>query len=111
MAIGDWTEDDVRNGLRTPNGELVGGLNVHDYEKGHKDFKAGIAPPSLTSASYDLGRRRAAENAEAKADIRAMLDRQWDEADKRMESILRGHPEALADYRARMADIRARQKS
>lgn len=109
MAIGDWSEEDVKNGLRTPRGELVGGLNVLDYTKGRDDFSAGIAPPEVTSASYDLGRRRAAEDAEEKADLLARLERDAAESNRRVRELLKDRPDVLAAYDKSMAAIAAKR--
>lgn len=56
---------EINQGLREPGGALIGGLHALDYNKGHEDFAAGRPPPdSLTSTSYDLGRKRAGGKAE-----------------------------------------------
>ena len=49
------------NGLRTAGGSLAGGLDALYYSDGAADYRAGRAPPRITSASYDLGRQKAAE--------------------------------------------------
>lgn len=102
MAVGDWTEEDVKNGLRTPTGEMVGGLNVLDYAQGRRDFADGTAPPLVTSASYDLGRRRASEEAEAKADLMARLATEAAERDRRVRELLYDRPDLLAEYERAM---------
>lgn len=102
MAVGDWSEEDVKNGLRTPTGAMVGGLHVLDYVEGRRDFKAGNPPPAVTSASYDLGRRRASEEAEAKADLLARLAKEDAERDQRMREILKDRPDLLAEYERAM---------
>jgi hypothetical protein len=104
--IGDWTEQDVRNGLRTATGELVGGLNVVDYAQGRRDFATGAAPPQTTSASYDLGRRRASEEAEAKTDMLAQLAREEEARDARVRELLKGRPDLLAEYERAMRKFR-----
>src|SRR6185312_10098436 len=106
MTIGDWSEEDLKNGLREPGGALVGGLNVFDYAKGHADFKAGNAPPSVTSSSYDLGRRRASEEAEAKADFLAMLEQRQRESEQKVRQILKDHPDILRECEQKMVEIR-----
>lgn len=110
MAVGEWSEEDVKNGLRTADGALVGGLVVLDYAQGWDDFNTGAPPPPVTSASYDLGRRRAAEKAEAKADFDAWMAREEAERDRRFRHLLKDHPDALAEYEQKIAAIRARQK-
>lgn len=102
MAIGDWTEEDVKNGLRTATGQMVGGLDVLDYAQGRRDFAEGTPPPPVTSASYDLGRRRASEEAEAKADLMARLARESAETDRRVRALLHDRPDLLAEYEQRM---------
>jgi hypothetical protein len=98
MAIGEWSEDDVKNGLRTPTGQMVGGLDVLDYVKGREDFENAVAPPDVTSASYDLGRFRASQNAEEKANLLAHLDREAAERHQRMRHLLKDRPDLLAEY-------------
>jgi len=102
MSVGDWTEDDVRNGLREPSGELVGGLDIFAYVQGRDDFVAGRAPPPITSASYDLGRLRAAEDAAEKAALRQWMEQENAERDLRVRALLRSHPAELAAYEAAM---------
>ena len=102
MAIGDWTEEDVKNGLRTPTGQLVGGLDIIDYQQGRDDFAAGATPPDVTSASYDLGRRRASEEAEARVDLLAQLERDRQERDRRIRELLKDRPDLVAEYEAQI---------
>src|SRR5688572_15643068 len=102
MAIGDWSEEDVKNGLRTPTGQLVGGLDVLDYVQGREDFAAGNPRPPVTSASYDLGRRRASEEAEAKADLLARIAREAEEHDRHIRELLHDRPDLLAEYEQAM---------
>ena len=102
----------TRNGLRDERGSLIGGLHVFDYVQGMEDFESGNPPPDMTSPSYDLGRQRAAEQAEAKADAKATaelyLKRHFEESDRRMKEIL--SPEHYAEYRAKMDEIDARKR-
>lgn len=53
------------NGLRTAGGSLAGGLDALDYSDGAEDYRNGRPPPRITSASYDLGRQKAAEQRTA----------------------------------------------
>lgn len=108
MAIGDWSEEDVKNGLRSPTGGLVGGLVVLDYIAGRADFAAGTPPPTVTSASYDLGRRRAAEDAEERADFIAKLQQRNREANERVRAALKDRHELLEEYDRNMAAIHAK---
>ena len=55
---------EIAQGLRDKNGALIGGLVVFDYLDGIRDWKAGTPPPQITSTSYDLGRSKAARDAE-----------------------------------------------
>lgn len=96
----------IRNGLRDERGSLIGGLVVEDYAQGMRDYKARAEPPRVTSPSYDLGRQRAAEEAEACADLMAKLRREQDEQDARMREVLKDHPAVLAAWEAKMAELR-----
>jgi hypothetical protein len=107
-VIGDWSEEDVKNGLRTPTGQMVGGLDIIDYVRGREDFASGAAPPAVTSASYDLGRRRASEAADAKADFLAQLARERAVTHQRVRELLSDRPDLLAEYEARIAAIDAK---
>src|SRR6185437_15638425 len=100
MTVGSWTEEDVKNGLREPSGALVGGLVVLDYAQGHKDYHEGAAPPPVTSASYDLGRRRALEEHEARLDALAEEARRQRETDQRIRELLKDRPDLIAEYEA-----------
>lgn len=102
MAIGDWSEEDVKNGLRTPTGQMIGGLDILDYAQGRRDFQAGAQPPHVTSASYDLGRRRALEEAEAKAGLMDRLAKEDEEGHQRVRELLRDRPDLLAEYEQAM---------
>lgn len=103
MAVGDWTQEDVDNGLRSPTGQLLGGLNVLEYVQGRKDYAAGALPPRITSSSYDLGRRRASEEAQAKADVLSIINTRRQESDRLIRELLRGSPALLAEYDAAMS--------
>lgn len=76
------------NGLRDATGTLIGGLVVFDYLDGMRDYNTGAAPPDMTSPSYDLGRQRAAEKAEEKADILRKIKEDDRRRMERMKEIL-----------------------
>lgn len=96
---------EIEQGLRKPSGELIGGLNVLDYNQGHVDYYAGIAPPKgITSVSYDLGRKRAARNAEQKADILREIKERQEESHRQIRDLLSHRPDLLAEFNAKMKD-------
>lgn len=97
---------EIEQGLREPSGALIGGLHVEDYVRGHKDYEAGNPPPDgLTSVSYDLGRRRAAEKAERLADMLRAIDDRNAESHRRVREMLAHKPELLAEYEASMERV------
>ncbi len=99
--------DEIAQGLRNVNGGLIGGLHVEDYVAGICDFEAGNPPPKgITSASYDLGRKRARETAEVIADINARQDA----SHQKVRELLADKPELLADYDRQIAAIRSGRK-
>lgn len=100
--------DEIAQGLREPGGALFGGLNVLDYVQGIEDFKAANPPPRMSSASYDLGRRRAREDAELEADVMTAIETQQERSHQAVREILRDRPDLLADYDAKVAEIRRR---
>ena len=99
-------EDEIRQGLRDPGGALIGGLYVEDYVQGIEDWEADRPPPKFTSTSYDLGRARAREKAEATTDVLAAHEREMEARHQRVREMLAGHPDVLADYDAKMAELR-----
>ena len=104
-------EDEIAQGLREPTGALIGGLNALDYVRGIEDFEAGRpAPEGLTSTSYDLGRSRARDRAEANADIAAFLRRESETRHAKMRELLAHRPDILAEYEAKIAEIEARSQ-
>jgi hypothetical protein len=100
--------DEIAQGLREPGGALIGGLHVEDYNQGFEDFAAGNPPPRMSSVSYDLGRRRAARDAEITADVMAKLEAQQERSHQAVREMLRDKPDVLADYDAKIAAIRNR---
>lgn len=103
-------EDEIAQGLRHPSGALTFPLNVDDYNQGFVDFKAGTEPPKFTSASYDLGRARARQEAEINATFLDRLRAEDEWRDKVMHELLKDHPAVLADYEAKIAEIRGKRK-
>lgn len=94
---------EIDQGLRKPSGELIGGLHVEDYVQGHKDFKAGTpAPNGLTSVSYDLGRHRAAQEAEQKADILRKVEERNAASQAKVRELIAHRSDLLAEYDAKM---------
>ncbi|MGA7998425.1 MAG: hypothetical protein WCA28_26480 [Bradyrhizobium sp.] len=86
------------NGLRDEHGRLIDGLVVEEYGQGIDDYNTGATPPEISSASYDLGRQRAAEQ-EAKK--RAFFKRQADEHRRRMLAMQELLPPDLFEQYAR----------
>jgi len=60
---------DNKSQLHDESGALIGGLDVLEYNKGIEDYDNGIAPPDVTTTSYDLGRQKAAERASSRRSI------------------------------------------
>lgn len=100
--------DEIAQGLREPGGALIGGLVVLDYVQGIEDFKAGNPPPRMSSTSYDLGRRRARADAELEVEVMAKLEAEQERSHQAVRDMLRDKPDVLADYDAKIAEIRAR---
>jgi hypothetical protein len=100
-------EMEIAQGLREPGGALIGGLQVEDYLQGRADYESGAEPPKVTSTSYDLGWRRAADEAEALADLKADLKRRSEASHAMMQELLKDRPDLLAEYNARIAAIEA----
>lgn len=98
--------DEIAQGLRDEHGGLIGGLVVEEYNQGHIDFEEGTAPPAFTTTSYDLGRQRAARLAAEQRAVKDWMRREDDRRERAMAEILADHPEALAEYRAKIAEIR-----
>lgn len=101
-----------RNGLRDERGALIGGLVVEDYVRGMKDFDASAPPPDFTTASYDLGRQRAADEAEARRNAEAVLarvQRQHQDGLSRTRALLmeQGRPDLVAELDGKLAAIDA----
>lgn len=97
---------EIEQGLREPSGALIGGLDVLEYSQGHKDYDAGMSPPQgITSVSYDLGRKRAAEAAEQKADILREINERQEESHRRIREMLSHRPDLLAEFNAKLEAI------
>jgi hypothetical protein len=101
--------DEIAQGLREEGGALTFPLDVLDYSQGHEDFGAGVPPPKVTSASYDLGRARARQKAEQDAEFWDWQRAEDERRERAMTELLKDHPEALAEYRAKMAEITTRK--
>ena len=72
------------NKFRDEFGALTGDLIVEEYVQGIEDNGGGIAPPDLTSPSYDLGRQRGAEN---RADLGACKEMIKSEHERRAQAM------------------------
>lgn len=103
----DW-EAEIKQGLREEGGALIGGLVVVDYVQGIDDFKNGEAPPQLTSASYDLGRSRAREDAAFTQQVLSDLNVEQERRHQAVREMIKDRPEVLAVYDAKIAAIRSR---
>lgn len=101
-------EAEIAQGLRHPGGALTFPLNVLDYTQGYKDFKLGNPPPRISSDSYDLGRNRARREAEETAEVMAAIDAEQERRHQSVRAMLADKPEILAEYDAKIAEIRAR---
>lgn len=96
---------EIAQGLRTPDGGLVGGLDALEYLAGWSDYETGRPPPDFSSRDYDLGRARAAERASERADVLATIRKRQGADHQRMREFLKDYPEILADYDARIAAL------
>lgn len=94
--------------LRDESGALIGGLDVLEYNKGIEDYENGIAPPDVTTTSYDLGRQKAAERAASRRSILDEIEKQEQETRNRMREVL--SPEMFAVYEKKLAEIDAKYK-
>ena len=101
-------QDEIDQGLREPGGALIGGLVVLDYVQGMEDHEANVAPPRLTSASYDLGRARASEKAASKRDFWDNMQARQEATDASIRKLCADRPDVLAQYEADMAKINKR---
>jgi len=101
--------DEIAQGLREPRGALIGGLDVFECAKAAEDFRAGLPPPRVTSASYDLWRARLAREADEDREFRAKLRADDLASRKRVRAVIAeaGRPDVLADYDAKMAELDA----
>ncbi|WP_315921941.1 hypothetical protein [Mesorhizobium sp. SP-1A] len=99
---------DNKSQLRDESGALIGGLDVLEYNKGIEDFKQGVAPPDVTSTSYDLGRQRAAERAADRQSILDQIEKREQETRNRMREALT--PEMFEAYEKKLAEIDAKYK-
>ena len=99
---------EIAQGMREPGGALIGGLVVMDYAQGHHDYLANTPPPRVTSVSYDLGRRRAAEEAERKADMLVALKAEQERSHAKVRELIAHRPDLLAEYDAKMKELDAR---
>lgn len=103
--------DEIAQGLRDEGGALIGGLVALDYLQGMQDFENGTRPPKLSSASYDLGRTRAREAKEARQDVMEWIEREDRRRDAAFREVMKDRPDLLAEYDAKMAEIRQRPSS
>ena len=100
---------EIAQGLRDESGSLIGGLYVLEYAQGHEDWSAGTPPPPVTTTSYDLGRARAARQAELAADVRREIDERSAASRVAVRELLAHRPDLLAEYDAKMAELDARK--
>ena len=98
--------DEIAQGLRHESGSLTFPLDVLDYSQGHQDFAEGVPPPKVSSASYDLGRARARLKLEKEAEFEAWQRAEDERRDSAMREVLADRPDLLADYLAKIAEIR-----
>lgn len=97
---------EIAQGLRDESGALIGGLVVFDYIDGIQDWKDGKPPPPITSTSYDLGRAKAARDAELKADVLRELAERQAASHAEVRKLLAHRPDLLVAYDAKMAALR-----
>lgn len=107
MEASETRKREIAQGLRDEGGSLIGGLHVEDYCQGIADYESGAAAPRITTTSYDLGRTRAQERAEALSDLRAELAERSAKNHAAMRDLLKERPDVLAQYEADIARIEA----
>lgn len=102
-------EQEIAQGLRHEGGALAFPLNCEEYGQGFVGYQDGVDPPRVTTTSYDLGRalgaRRAADEAET-AKVMAALDAEQERRHQAVRAMLADKPDVLAEYDARIAEIR-----
>lgn len=99
-------QQEIEQGLRREGGALAFPLNSEEYQQGYVDYLDGAAPPRMTTTSYDLGRALGARRAEEKAVVLAQLRAEDERREAAMRDILKDRPDLLADYLAKIAEIR-----
>lgn len=108
MDLAAERRHDIEQGLRDETGALTFCLDALDYSQGHSDFAAGTPAPRDTSPSYDLGRYRAGQKAEAEADTLAVFRAEEARRSAAIRDILKDRPDLLAQLEADLAKIRTR---
>jgi hypothetical protein len=99
-------QQEIEQGLRHESGALAFPLNVEEYSQGFIDYRDGAEPPRMTTTSYDLGRAYGARKAEADADFKAWMKAEDERREAAMRAALKDRPDLLADYLAKIAEIR-----
>lgn len=107
-------EREIAQGLRAPDGGLIGGLHVFDYVQGFDDAEAGRPPPDFSTTSYDLGRQLYWRRQEEAERTRKMLAEINAENDRRIEAVRQivmeaGRPDVLAKFDADLAALKPRE--
>lgn len=100
--------DEIAQGLREPSGALTFALVVEEYAQGIRDYEAGAPPPRLSTPSYDLGRARAAREADTKRSVMDRISADRRAAAERTIAILReaGRPDLIAEFEAEIGSDR-----
>ncbi len=101
---------EIEQGLRTPTGSFIGdperpGLHPLEFSQGWQDFEDKADWPDNATPSYELGRHRAGQKAEEEMDMMDAIKKRQVDSENAVRDMLKGKPEELARFNARMAAI------
>lgn len=115
MSRADRFEREKQQGLRDEHGSFIGdpespGLHVLDFLQGYQDAKDRAPFPENPTPSYEIGRTTAQEDMEDERAVTDYLAAEEARRDAAMRDMLKDHPEHLADWEAKIAEIRNRPR-
>jgi hypothetical protein len=107
-------EREKQQGLRGQLGSFIGdpeapGLHIVDFCQGYQDAKDRAPFPENPTPSYEIGRTRAQEDMEEARAVNDWLKADEERRDAAMRDMLKDRPDLLADWEAKMAEIRNRK--
>lgn len=103
-------ERERQQGIRDEHGGVIDGIEIIDFVTGYDDAKHRRPFPEDPSLSYELGRTRAQEDMEQDQAVIDYLAAEEARRDAAMRDMLKDHPEHLADWEAKIAEIRNRPR-